>query len=250
MKNKAYITLILAAAIGSGASFAQASDYAGMDCATFREGVMSGKIPPTDANRQRAAVCNQPSGPSPQTTKDLDRVEVRGTQPTKPDMGKAAGVAGKGCGIGAVVGSLVGVDGSVGCAIGGAIGFGWSYKKQLKEARELGNAANDAGMVSEVKTEQVQNSRGKSEERLALIAISYDPADMQRMDPKTTATMDKIAAYAEKSKTALVFRFEGGAACSIPRDNLMSRGVLDRHTVEDRCQEGGEHKLSIIPGAE
>lgn len=228
-------------------------------CDLFFKEMSAGKIPGTPENQATAKQCQSvlastsppPAGTAPVAkgkTANLPPVEVKGQRPAaKPDMGKAATVAGTGCGIGAVIGALAGVDGNIACAVGGAIGFGWSYQKQVKEARKVQEAAQAAGMTAKVNTEQSAGKNGKTEEKLAGVVIDYKPADMQAMDPKTVVFMDRIAGFASKAKNELTFRFEGGAACSIPRDDLMKRGVLAKHKVEDLCGKKGPDRITITP---
>lgn len=247
MKIQHLIPIAFLAFLASGNALAQATPDAELDCDAFRAGVMSGKIPATTENRTRAAECNKPSATSATAAKELPTVEVQGKRQPKPDMGKAAGVATKGCGIGAIIGSIAGVDANVGCAVGGAIGFGWSYKKQMKDARELEQAAKAAGMNATVETDQVKGKLGKSEERLRTITIPYEAQDMETMDTKTAGLIDKMARLAEKSKAPLLFRFEGNKACQIPLAALKSRGVLANHTVDDQCGKSSTHKITIAP---
>ena len=231
------------------------------DCEDFQRGVMSGAIPATPANQAKGERCSvvltskqaTSAAPSDATqTPTLPGVQVQGQRPTQPkaDMSKAKTAADRGCGIGAVVGALAGVDGNVACAVGGAIGFGWSYQKQVKEARQVEEAAKAAGMSARVETTNDAGKNGKPQERLAGIVIDYAPADMQTMDPKTTALLDKVEALAKKSKNTLVVRFEGGAACSIPRDRLVNSGALANHKVEDLCGKSSAHRISITPIAD
>lgn len=181
--------------------------------------------------------------------KTLSTVEVNGRKPSKPpvDKDKAMQTAGKGCAIGGLIGSLVGGDPNIGCAMGGLAGFGMSWKKQIKDAREVEAAANAAGMKATVKTEQ-GTDKGKAVEKLQGVVIEYDPADMQRMDVETRGVLDRIANLAQKSKNALTFTFDGTAAtCKIPMDNLKATGVLDRHTVIDKCGKSSRHAIVITP---
>lgn len=227
-------------------------------CDMFFKEMSAGKIPGTPENQATAKQCqtilttnsSTPAGPAPVATDRaaLPPVVVKGQAPAaKPDMGKAATAAGNGCGIGAVIGARFGVDGNLACAVGGAIGLGWSYKKQVKEARLVQEAAQAAGMTAKVNTEQAEGKGGKAEEKLAGVVIDYKPADMQAMDPKTVAFMDRVAGFASKAKNELTFRFEGGAACSIPRDDLVKRGVLAKHKVEDLCGKNGPDRITITP---
>lgn len=228
-------------------------------CDLFFKEMSAGKIPGTPENQATAKQCQSvlttnsphPASTAPVATgrtENLPAVEVKGQRlAAKPDMGKAATVAGKGCGIGAVIGALAGVDGNIACAVGGAIGFGWSYQKQVKEARQVQEAALAAGMTAKVNTEQTAGKGGKTEEKLAGVVIDYKPADMQAMDPKTVAFMDRVAGFASKAKNELTFRFEGGTSCSIPRDDLMKRGVLAKHKVEDLCGKNGPDRITITP---
>lgn len=181
--------------------------------------------------------------------KELDRVEVRGEKESKPavDQGKAMEAAGKGCAVGGFIGALAGVDPQLGCAVGGLAGFGWSYKKQVKEAREVEAAAKAAGMDATVSTEQRTDDKGKKQEALAALTIRYEAADMEAMDPKTTATLDKLAALMSKAKNTLTVRFEGTRACQVPLIELQKRGALERHKVDNACGKSKENRIIVTP---
>lgn len=181
---------------------------------------------------------------------ELPPVEVQGEH-TEPEVDKAeaakAGV--QGCAIGSMLGGLFGVDSNVGCAVGGVAGYGINYRRQLKDAREVEAAARAAGMNAQVRTEQVVDKRGKSQEALASLTINYEPADMEALDEKTRSTLDKLAGLAGKSKNTLTFRFEGSTpVCHIPQGELSRLGALDGHVVDNQCGvPGAEHAIVITP---
>lgn len=244
-------------------------------CDMFFKGVVSGSIEATPENQATASRCQSvlsgsANGPSSHgagaascsgdacsrlgtgsarstDTKDLPPVEVQGERQTKPDFGQAAGVAGKGCGIGGLIGALAGVDPTVGCAVGGAIGFGWSYRKQIRDAREVEAAAKDAGMQATVSTEERINEKGKREEQLGALTIPYQAADMQTISQNTAQMLDRLAAMLAKSKNVLTVQFEGGEACEIPLAELQRRGALSRHTVLNDCGKSDAHRLVVSP---
>lgn len=181
---------------------------------------------------------------------ELPPVEVQGErQAPQVDKGEAAKAGVQGCAIGSVLGGLLGVDSNVGCAVGGVAGFGMNYRRQLKDARGVQDAARAAGMDAEVRTEQVVDNRGKSQEALASLTIRYEAADMEALDAKTQDTLDKLAGLAAKSKNTLTFRFEGSTpVCHVPQGELSKRGALDGHTVDNQCgKAGAEHAVVITP---
>lgn len=181
---------------------------------------------------------------------ELPPVEVQGEREApQVDKGEAAKAGVQGCAIGSVLGGLFGVDSNVGCAVGGVAGFGMNYRRQLKDARDVEAAARAAGMQAEVRTEEVVDNRGKRQEAMSSLNITYDPADMEALDAGTRNTLDKLAALASKSKTPLTFRFEGSTAvCHVPQGELSKRGALEGHTVDNQCgKAGAEHVVVITP---
>jgi hypothetical protein len=178
-------------------------------------------------------------GNQTEQSQELERVEVQGKrdQPAV-NQEKAMQSATKGCALGRLLGSLAHVDANVGCAVGGAAGYGLNYRKQLRDAREVEEMANQAGMRATVQTEAKTNDKGKQEEAFKSLVIRYDAGDMEAMTPKTRALLDKLAGLAEKSKETMVFRFEGAKACRVPLKALEERGVFKRHVKEDRCGKG------------
>lgn len=185
---------------------------------------------------------------SKQQPTDLETVEVQGERPAV-DQGEAVRAGAEGCVMGGVLGGLFGVDSRVACAVGGVAGYGLNYRRQLRDAREVRDAARAAGMNAEVHTEQVVDNRGRKQEALSSLVIGYDPADMDAMDAPTVATLDKLAGLTTKSNTPLTIRFEGSTpACHIPQGELTKRGALEGHTVDNQCgQPGADHAIVITP---
>lgn len=185
--------------------------------------------------------------PEPAPT-NLPGVEVKGEHEANPkiDQVKAAKSAGTGCAIGSVLGGLLGTDTTVGCAVGGAVGYGWSYKKQVKDARAVEAAAKEAGMTATVNTEQRVDDKGKQQEVMSSLVVNYDAADMETLAPKTTVMLDKLAELTSKSKNTLTIRFEGVRACQVPMVELQKRGALERHTVVNACGKG-DSKIVVSP---
>lgn len=179
----------------------------------------------------------------------LPPVEVKGTKDNQVpvDQQKTMKAAGVGAGIGAGIGSLFGVDPRVGAAVGGLAGGFWSYKKQIKQAREVEEAAREAGMDASVSTEKTVDEKGKTQETLAALTIRYDAADMEAMEPKTVAMLDRLASLAVKSKATLTIRFEGKKACQIPLAELDKRHALDRHKVVNACGKSPQNQIVVSP---
>lgn len=179
---------------------------------------------------------------------NLPGVKVKGEREAKPEIDKAKAVksAGAGCAIGSVLGGLLGKDTTVGCAVGGAVGYGWSYKKQVKDARAVEAAAKEAGMTATVKTEQRVDEKGKQQEVMSSLVVNYDAADMEALASKTTVMLDKLAMLMSKSKNTLTIRFEGVRACQVPMVELQKRGALERHAVVNACGKG-DGKIVVSP---
>lgn len=181
---------------------------------------------------------------------NLPGVEVKGEREDKPEIDKAKAVKSgvTGCAIGVGLISLLAkeVSASTGCMVGGAVGFGWSYKKQVKDARAVEAAAKEAGMTATVKTKQQVDEKGKQQEVMSSLVVSYDAADMEALAPKTTAMLDKLATLTSKSKNTLTIRFEGVRACQVPMVELQKRGALERHTVVNACGKG-DNEIVVSP---
>lgn len=185
---------------------------------------------------------------SKQQPTDLEAVEVQGERPAV-DQGEAVQAGAQGCAVGGILGGLFGVDSKIGCAVGGVAGYGMNYRRQLRDAREVQEAARAAGMNAEVHTEQVVDNRGRQQEAMSSLFISYEPADMEAQDAGTRNMLDKMAGLTKKSKTPLTIRFEGStAACHIPQGELTKRGAFDGHTADNQCgQPGAAHAIVITP---
>ncbi|MFY0186104.1 hypothetical protein PV767_18695 [Stenotrophomonas rhizophila] len=127
------------------------------------------------------------------------------------------------------------------CAAGAVAGGIASYRAQVKEAQEVAEAAKAAGLDAQVRTKSVATTDGQVE-ALDALTIRYSPVDMQGSNPKTAATLDKLAALLKASKTQLTIRFEGGdlAVCPIPAEELHRRGALAGHRSEVVCGEDNE----------
>ena len=197
---------------------------------------------------KRDKLRGETSQPQEQVAATLETVEVQGEREQRPpvDKGKALQSAGKGCGVGALIGAVAGVDPQLACVAGGAIGFGWSYRKQVKDARAVEVAARAAGMDATVRTEQRVDEKGKRQEALAALTIRYEAADMDAMDAKTVAMLDKLAGLTGKAKNTLTVRFEGVRACEVPLQALNDRQALDRHTVVNACGSGPS-QITVSP---
>lgn len=164
------------------------------------------------------------------------------------DKRRVAKSAGIGCAVGAVGAFILGRkdDALVGCAAGAVIGGVASYRKQLKEAREVEQAARDAGWSAEVRTREVEAKDGKTEAFDGLV-INYDPASMSQMTDKTKATMSRLARLLDAAKEPVTIRFEGErSACTRAHGFLAEAKALDRHMVELACGRG-TNRLVITP---
>ncbi|WOB27762.1 MULTISPECIES: hypothetical protein [Xanthomonas] len=153
---------------------------------------------------------------------------------------KAGGI---GCAAGAGIALLIGKKDKAltGCAAGAVVGGIASYRAQLNEAKEVAEAAKAAGLDAQVHTKTVTTKDGPAE-ALDALTIRYNPQDMQGSNPKTAATLDKLAALLKASKNQLTIRFEGGdlAVCPIPAEELHRRGALTGHRSEVACGENNE----------
>ncbi|MEV5118009.1 hypothetical protein [Stenotrophomonas indicatrix] len=153
---------------------------------------------------------------------------------------KAGGI---GCAAGAGIALLTGKKDKAltACAAGAVVGGIASYRAQLTEARELAEAARDAGFDAQVQTRAVATEDGQAE-ALDALTIRYNPEDMQGRNPKTAAILDKLGALLKSSKSQLTIRFEGGdlAVCPIPVEELYRRGALAGHRSVVACGEDNE----------
>ena len=164
------------------------------------------------------------------------------------DKRRVAKSAGIGCAVGAVGAFILGRkdDALAGCAVGAVVGGVASYRKQLKEAREVEQAARDAGWSAQVSTREVEAKDGKTEAFDGLV-INYDPASMVQRTPKTEATMGRLANLLKAAKEPVTIRFEGERqACTAAHDDLRAANALDRHTVEIGCGRGA-NRIVISP---
>ena len=175
--------------------------------------------------------------------------EQKGDKP-KTDKRKIFKGAGIGCAVGAGLSVLLGQknDALKGCAVGAVAGGLVAYQKQVAEARELAAIANASGMKAEVKTREYTNKAGEKGEALDVLSIKYNPADMKTLDPKTVATLDKIAALGKKAKNTMTFTFTGKSACEVPLTELRKRGALEQHNVVNSCGTGAsEIRITPVP---
>lgn len=154
-----------------------------------------------------------------------------------------------GCGLGAGIAMLTGKKDKAlaGCALGAAAGGFAAYQEQLNEARNVEQAARQAGMNATVQTKDVVDEKtGEKTQALNALVIEYKASDMEAMDANTAATLDKLAALGHKAKNKLTFTFEGKRGCDIPMRELEKRNAFERHTVKDRCGQG-QNKITITP---
>jgi hypothetical protein len=158
--------------------------------------------------------------------------------------------AGIGCAVGAGLSVLLGQknDALKGCAVGAVAGGVIAYQKQVADARELAAVANASGMRAEVKTREYTDKAGDKGEALDVLSIKYNAADMKSLDPKTVATLDKIATLGKKAKNTLTFTFTGKSGCEVPLNELRNRGALERHNVVNQCGTGvSEIRITPVP---
>lgn len=177
---------------------------------------------------------------------DLDPVEVHDTRPVI-DKGQAARAAGAGCAIGGLLGSLAGVDGTAACAVGGLVGFGFNYRRQIRDARDVEAAARAAGMTATVETGEQVDNRGRKQAALSALTIDYDPVDMEKREAPTRDMLDKLASLTSRAKNNLVVRFEGTQACTIPLEELTQRGALANHTIDNQCGRSTVSRIVVSP---
>ena len=175
--------------------------------------------------------------------------EQKGDKP-KTDKRKIFKGAGIGCAVGAGLSVLLGQknDALKGCAVGAVAGGLVAYQKQVADARDLAAIANASGMKAEVKTREYTDKGGEKGEALDVLSIKYNPADMKTLDPKTVATLDKIAALGKKAKNTMTFTFTGKSACEVPLTELRKRGALEQHNVVNSCGTGAsEIRITPVP---
>lgn len=165
------------------------------------------------------------------------------------DKRRVAKAAGIGCLAGGALAYLTGKkDKAVAaCAAGAVVGGVASYRKQLKEAEAIADAARDAGLDARVETKTVNANDGQAEALDALI-IGYRPADMAPVSPRTAASLDKLAVLIISSTNELTVRFEGidRSVCNAPRAELDRRGALSKAKVVDRCGSGA-YRVVVSP---
>ncbi len=168
--------------------------------------------------------------PQPEPQKKTDKLRLF----------KAGGI---GCAAGAGIALLTGKKEKTltACAAGAVVGGIASFRAQVQEAEEVAQAARQAGLDAQVQTKTVQPTDGQAE-ALDALTIRYNPKDMQGSNPKTAATLDKLAALLKSSKSQLTIRFEGGdlAVCPIPAEELYRRGALTAHRSIVACGEDNE----------
>lgn len=164
------------------------------------------------------------------------------------DKKRVAKSAGIGCAVGVGLAVLMGKkdDALKGCAAGAIAGGVASWRKQVNEAREVEQAARDAGMTAQVRTVQEQDESGKQGEKLQALVIEYDAADMQALSPKTEATLDRLAKLLRGAKNRLIVRFEGATACTVPLQALEQRDALASHDVVNACGKG-PNRITVSP---
>lgn len=191
------------------------------------------------------AACATVAVPPPYQAGQKSQQSADKPKTDKRQVFKGAGI---GCAIGAGLSVVLGnrSDALKGCAVGAVAGGLVAYQKQLKEARELADQANASGMQATVQTREVTDKDGQKGEALNAITIKYVPADMQAMDQKTSATLDKIATLGKKAKNQLTFTFTGKKACEIPLAELRARGAFERHKVVNQCGTGAS-QIVITP---
>lgn len=166
----------------------------------------------------------------------------------RTDGRRVAKSAGIGCAVGAGLAVLLGKkdDALKGCAAGAVVGGVASWRKQVKEAREVEQAAREAGMTAEVRTVQEQDADGKQGEKLQALVIEYDATDMRAMTPKTEQTLDRLAALLRGAKNRLTVRFEGASGCTVPLEALEQRDALTNHAVVNACGKG-PNRITVSP---
>lgn len=211
MKNKTFITTVVAASVMLSG------------CATASSGT-------TPFHARTTSV--QTDAPQPST-----------------DKRRVAKSAGIGCLAGGALAYLTGKkDKAVAaCAAGAVVGGVASYRKQLKEAEAIADAARDAGLDARVETKTVNANDGQSEALDALI-IGYRPADMAPVSPRTAASLDKLGVLITSSTNELTVRFEGidRSVCNAPRAELDRRGALSNVKVVDGCGSGA-YRVVVSP---
>lgn len=171
------------------------------------------------------------------------------TPQSPTDKRRVAKSAGIGCLAGGALAYLTGKkDKAVAaCAAGAVVGGVASYRKQLKEAEAIADAARDAGLDARVETKTVNANDGQAEALDALI-IGYRPTDMAPVSLRTAASLDKLAGLISSSTNELTVRFEGidRSLCDVPRAELHRRGALSKAKVVDGCGSG-PYRVVVSP---
>ncbi len=173
---------------------------------------------------------------------------VQKEEKPKADKKRLFKSGGIGCGIGAVTGYLFNRDKKsalAGCVVGGGAGVYASYREQMEEARELEQAAKDAGMRTEVKTKPVTEN-GEQQQAFDGIVIRYNASDMAKLDERTSAMLDRLSSLAKRSKNELSFTFSGRQNCEVPIAELHKREALANHKVINQCGLG-ESAITVTP---
>lgn len=136
---------------------------------------------------------------------------------------------------------------AVACAAGAVVGGIASYRAQVKEAQEVADAAEAAGLDARVQTKTVETKDGQAE-ALDKLVIRYPVADMKPMSPATANTLDKLGALLKSSKEKLTVSFSGADAsvCQVPLVELAKRGALADATVQDVCGTG-DYAITVSP---
>jgi outer membrane lipoprotein SlyB len=172
-------------------------------------------------------------------------------------VAKGAGIgAGVGCAAGALLGALMHRNALGGCAVGavaggvsGAVIGEESYKKQLAQYQAAQAQAQAAGLRAKLETQQVTPSDSKqATAAVSRLVISYDPADMQRLGPKTRATFDKLGEILVQAKEKQTIEFTGANlhTSEIPMDQLAQRKALDNANVLDHCGSDAHPDYTIV----
>lgn len=177
------------------------------------------------------------------TSRTVDAGTQRST-----DGRRVAKSAGIGCAVGAGLAVLLGKkdDALKGCATGAVVGGVASWRKQVRDAREVEAAARAAGMTAEVRTVQEQDADGEQGEKLQALIIEYDAEDMRTGAAKTEATLDRLAALLRGAKNRLTVRFEGARGCTVPLEALERRDALTNHEVVSACGKG-PNRITVSP---
>lgn len=192
-------------------------------------------------NNRCAEILREAKTPVASTdAKDLPAVEVKADRPrSQTNLKTVMEQGGKGCGIGAAIVGMFGGPAEAGCALGGVIAGARSYQQQLKQVREVETVAKQAGVQTTVATTQEADAKGKTQEKLKSMSLTWKPGDLQPITPAWRGLLDKLGAMAKGSKQPLTLTFTGtNPACRVPLDDLRSQDALAQHTVVDRCGQG------------